>query len=892
MKNFPALFQAEKNKKTGIVPIWIFQFRVGVTDYFISDSLFLVPGFVPDPTSNWPVSTDITTRPWVKTWGQVVEGITSGLNEFKISDFQLTCLADRAATPNMYDLATQNELEENTCSLYHSYLVDGTALPPQEMFRGFIRDSPCPNDYEVNIIAQDMSYKLNHYLGNKVTVDDYPWADPDDVGKIMPIVFGTVKKFPALAIRAGIKTSITGSITASIQTFNVSDATGIEPGMLFQIDEEQMLVVDMYDDTLTVIRGLNATLAAVHSKGAVIWEQVGQFDYLVADHPVTAIPKVYCMVGQTLLDISLLCTAWPDGDYPAYPGKAIVTVPGYVTVEQAIQLAIADGITVSNGTINAALSGDVTKSGSASLTGNVTKTGSATLTGDVTKSGSAVLSGGVSKTGSVTLSGLVALTGGVSDPGHYHLTGQSNSENTLTGLPTSYPAATQVSYPNGTWGMDGGVSTLYGLYIDFPNSGARTSCSYSITINFNYTTPSVKFFYVCNGTIYYTTLLNIVANSPFTCTFNTGSVNVDRIYIMNNFGGTLYFRVTSASRTIQLSSLVSGANSAYVGNGSLAASNGSLAAADGIAVANGTLAVTDNVGVVNSLQFNDGIGVGSTLQFTDQIGVVSTLAVGVTGNVSKSGTVTLTGNSVANTLVGDKILVDVISPTTDPGDCFTFISDNYCNGVIQSVYLPTAFPSEYKFNGAITEPKRAMEWFTLLALQTRAYFRLHLGVALLKMRADVLTSAKTIPSCVLKEDGTRAISRTKTLPQDVINKINLHYDKDWGKSDTRLPYKGVVKLVDQASIDRYGENEKPNLFNCDFITTYAMANSVAQFYISKYGARYWLNAFEEYLDMCELEFSDGVLQSFLDNKVCEVQEVRFSPGDASKMDKITIITKG
>lgn len=856
MKIFPPTVDAEKNKKTGIAPVWIFQITVGNVNYFLSDSIFTVPGFTPPLGSKWPANTLVTTLPWVKTWGQIAEGISSSINEFKISDYQLTCVADRSASPNIYELATEHELEESTCSLYKSYIG---ANIPQEMFRGYIKDSPCPSDFEVTLIAQDESYKLQNYVGNKITTALYPDADPDDVGKVIPLPFGSLKKFPALALDAGKQTSLPASITALAGSVLVSDATGLINGMAIQVDDEQMLITGVAGDYLSVTRGVNGTLAGSHQRGAAVWEQKVEFIYVASDFPVTSILKVYCQVGNILLDISMLCTVWPSGNHPSYPGKAVISVPGYVTVEQAISLAIADGISVTD-TKGVVLSGNVTRQGGVTLAGNVTKTGGASLAGAITRSGG------------VSLSGLVSLTGSLLDPGHSHNAALSNSEATTSQLPS--PVATYVS---GLYGL----SFNHHVAMNFPSDGARSSVSYNITVNPAVTGNGLHVYAFVNGTAYYSNMYNWLSGSPFSFSFTVpGDIRVDTVDIVVDQNWDFY--VTAISRTIQLSNNQTTSVGAGVTTGTLAGSNGTLNTADTLVVGNGTLGVSDTTAVNNGT-----LGAIDTLVVDN-----GTLSAGLNGTILKAGTVTLAGNSVANTLVGDKILCDVVSPHTLPGDVFSFIGSNYCNGNVHSITVVGAFPVGYAFNGAITEYKRAMEWFTLLALQSRSYFRMHLGTGKLIVRPDVLTSVKNITSCALRSDGSRDISRNKTLTADLINKINLNYLRDWGGDTAKAPYKGLISIKNDASIATYGEFEKPNLFDCDFITDPVMAASVANFYLANYGTKKWINTFAEFLDMSELEFADGVQQTFLDGKIGEIQEVRFSPGDSTKMDSISIVTRG
>ena len=117
-------------------------------------------------------------------------------------------------------------------------------------------------------MIEDESLRLENYVGTKVTLDAYPNADPDDVGKLIPIVYGSVDKLRSLAVVAGGRTGLDASIDATQTTVTVSDATELAAGDVIQVDEELMLVGAVSGDDLTVTRGHGTTVAVSHYLGA------------------------------------------------------------------------------------------------------------------------------------------------------------------------------------------------------------------------------------------------------------------------------------------------------------------------------------------------------------------------------------------------------------------------------------------------------------------------------------------------------------------------------------------------------------------------------------------------------------------------------------------------
>lgn len=777
-------WDAAKNS-TSAAPVWILKLTVNAVAYYLSESTITVPAW------------GITTKAWIRQWGAVQEGITNGLDEFRVADLSVDLLTDPAANPHMETLATTYPLEKSPAELYLWFA--GAVDAPRMVFRGYVRDVDIPDETGVSLVIEDESSRLQNYLGTKVDRAAYPSADPDDVGKMIPIVIGTVEKLPALAVDAGIMTSLPASITAAATSIPVSDPAGLLAGMTVQVDDEQLTIGAVSGSTLTgCTRGVNGTLATTHQKAAQIWEVRSSFAYLVADHAVDAITKVFGKVGDVLLDITAVCSLYPSGNHPTYPGKAAVALPGYVTVQQAVALWPA-------------LTGNIAKSGAISLYGAIAKAGTNQITGNIADYS-------------------------ISETGHSHNAAIATSGNTTTGLPVTSAA------------LDG----LYGwtypqfLLLQFSAPGSRTDASYTITITPSYTMSNVRVmaYAPVNSARYFDQFYNLVAGSSFTIQFSTGSLVEDEIHVVMAFYVGHTFTVTSASRTVQGGSNPSSANLAGVTK--TLANNGTLGVTDP-SVNNGTLGVTDP-------SVNNG-----------------TLGV------------QLSGNSVANTQVCDQLLVNVVRSFASPLAAMQSVLS--AGGSSLVISQSGTLPGSYALNGAITEYKTAREWLDIMAFQLRSWFRCELGTARLIVRPDALASVKTIPACRITEDGRKTHRRKKAALSDVVNKVDLLYDRDWSASGAEA-YRQVSKGTNAASIGDFGTRERPELFQMDFVTSAAMAASVRDFYLAWCGKRPWLHEFETYLNHAELKFGNAITLGFSGNTVGQIIEAGPAPGAEGRIDTI------
>jgi len=148
-----------------------------------------------------------------------------------------------------------------------------------------------------------------------------------------------------------------------------------------------------------------------------------------------------------------------------------------------------------------------------------------------------------------------------------------------------------------------------------------------------------------------------------------------------------------------------------------------------------------------------------------------------------------------------------------------------------------------------------------------------------------------IAACRLSSDGKRVLTRKKTEISEVINKINLLYNRDWSKDKSDTAYRSTKLVQDTTSQSVYGLQEQPSTFQFDFIALDADATALNSFYLANYKDRHWIAEFEVFLDHSEIEFGDYVQLDFLGGACGTVLSASHSPGTSSQMDiiKLTVL---
>lgn len=316
-------FDAEFGRKTSLAPVWIWKLVVDGTTYWISDHVRTIASF----------EGGITTLAWVQQWGKIREGLDGGLTEILIADYTLTLLIDPDADPNIETLALSAPLETSTCALYlWAAGLDPSTDPPREVTRGYVFDLAKLDQTAFELTIKDESRRLRQkYIGTKITIADYPNADPDDVGKVIPIVYGTIRGLRTVALKAGLLTTLKGSITAGAVSCQVARVDGIVPGTtVFRVDAEDIKVTAVNGETLTIARGQNGTTASPHEAGSRMLERMNSpFVFGYSDHAVDSIDKVTVLAGEVEIDVTDQCTRYTGqvgNQYSTYGAKGIITI--------------------------------------------------------------------------------------------------------------------------------------------------------------------------------------------------------------------------------------------------------------------------------------------------------------------------------------------------------------------------------------------------------------------------------------------------------------------------------------------------------------------------------------------------------------------------------------
>ncbi len=326
MKTLDTTFTLEKNRKIGAQPVWILKCPFASSGtYYLSDHIFAV--------DTW--NSGVTTKSWVSSWGAIDENISFGVGASQVSTFSVNIIIDQNSITDIGDIlwTAANNIETIDCELYLWFNgLSGASDPPELMWTGNIVDFRQINEQEYQVEFADQSVKKNKIIGNLLNTTTYTRLPAKNVGKVGPIIYGTVTKSPAVCISCGGFTRLAEDLDTSETGVDVVDGSVFPASGAFtvNVDGEVMTCSSRSGNTLTVTR---STTPVTHATGAPVVE-TSDIIYMVADHPVNAIDHVY-LNGEEFTDCTKY-TGQSGDEHATYTGKAIVVFNHGANLETAI----------------------------------------------------------------------------------------------------------------------------------------------------------------------------------------------------------------------------------------------------------------------------------------------------------------------------------------------------------------------------------------------------------------------------------------------------------------------------------------------------------------------------------------------------------------------------
>ena len=251
---------------------------------------------------------------------------------------------------HLIELGQNYPFETAVCAIYETaYDASGFPAQPELVFKGVL---DCPREIDLMGFKCKVStmpeFMDARWRQTQLEIDNFP-AATDDVGKYIPIVYGSDILIPALRVE-WTKTTLVYAITAFDTSVPLTDTSGFAPSGQVIIDQEIIGYSGISDGMLTgVSRGINNTAAGPHPENADVMPYQAAYDWVLAAHPLAAVGDVFAEIGGKLWLVESGVTSLYEGGYAKLRVGTIITVgPALDNISISDTSGIDDGITLSD----------------------------------------------------------------------------------------------------------------------------------------------------------------------------------------------------------------------------------------------------------------------------------------------------------------------------------------------------------------------------------------------------------------------------------------------------------------------------------------------------------------------------------------------------------------
>lgn len=233
----------------------------------------------------------------VEEWGELLDMAGGDPMDYTAGEIRQASITlwNGGESPFSHRFLTENP-ENVSVDLYQWFA--GLADSDKALIDTFVVQDPIVFDEVSHLLRLDLvslSMRYDKPLGDLLTTDAWPNADPSALGKGIPLVLGTPGEVKTLYARTAPEATLNGSILATSTTIRVNeslDEKGFTASGRIQIGEELITYSSRTADTFTIkARGVTTT-AAEHLDREKVVQKIVNHTFLVGAGPLSAINSV------------------------------------------------------------------------------------------------------------------------------------------------------------------------------------------------------------------------------------------------------------------------------------------------------------------------------------------------------------------------------------------------------------------------------------------------------------------------------------------------------------------------------------------------------------------------------------------------------------------------
>ena len=333
---------------------------------------------------------------------------------------------------NLIVLGETYPFETSVCSIYEAYLDDNNNPSDTVLIFKGVLDCPANIDlmgFKCKVSTMPM-YMDARWQQVQLDIVTFP-AATDDVGKWVPIVYGSDILMPALRVDWSKTTLVLGTAATQTTNLELTNISGFPTSGQILIDEEVIGYNGITGNQLeNISRGQASTVPQPHNAGADVIPYLASYDWVLSASQLSAVGDIFAEIdGKLWLVTAGVTVSFTNGFTMLQTSNVIalgpvldnISVVDTTAVSDGI--SIVDGITVSNGDL-AATNGNLALNDGITIVDGI----------EVSNGDLAATNGNLALNDGITLNGSVTFR----DPGHSHtIAGSSTQIAATTSMPQS-----------------------------------------------------------------------------------------------------------------------------------------------------------------------------------------------------------------------------------------------------------------------------------------------------------------------------------------------------------------------------------------------------------------------------------------------------------------------
>lgn len=268
----PAFVSAKDSSTRKPRQLLVLQFPIGGNIY-LSDQDIVLGG--------------ITYRGVVESWGEITESYNSTDTYFTAETRQVSIVLFNGGNSPISDMFLREDPENVEALLYQWF--EGLADSDKELIDRFVVQDPIKFDELSRLLTLDLVTANMRYgstkCGNTVSLVTWPNAKLEDVGKYIPLLYGSTGECKGLYTRASPSATLKGSIAATSTTILCNEPIdGFPASGTIQIEDELIQYSSRTSTQFTVYtRGYGGTIKVAHPDNTKVYQYINTHTFIFGE---------------------------------------------------------------------------------------------------------------------------------------------------------------------------------------------------------------------------------------------------------------------------------------------------------------------------------------------------------------------------------------------------------------------------------------------------------------------------------------------------------------------------------------------------------------------------------------------------------------------------------